>query len=1629
MAALTPVQQYGRAVFKLRFGGKVGTCFMIDASRGLLWTAAHNFSNCYEPKIATSQTWQVACSAGNRPCARAFVGEMCDLGMADAPGGAVEYKFRAEVLQSSGANLHVPAGLPEWHNLDGALLVIRKRLVNGVEYALELDATTGAPVFHDVTGAPLPALPLAGAPPRFGEEPIVLLGYPVRGVSTVLTPTHGFVENKQTRSADDGEYLLTTAVMLQGHSGGPVINSTGEVVGWNVRHATLKEATTLPGYPTGSGPHVPVACGINEFRPVRSLVEQLQRWCSKSEALRRQVFGVPGVPGGMPGPPAAPVVPLDIPQHFAAQQYCLHVRMHEAQMAEDAKASADDAADAADQAGDAATAAKAREQAAAAHAKHAERMAKQAEAAAQRVEGGTVQVQAAAAAAESLKEAAEEAEAKAAGHAVAAAGEASKAKEAAQSMGHHFLRVASAEYAEHDAQRKRKEADYVAGQADEAEELARQKRQAVLTASAGDPSAGTSAMGSWSAGGSGVLGGAELFGAATSSSAQESSPGAKRHRANRAERVPSPTTTAPNEILVVISAPLVHKRAGQERPVPPLNQERELQGLTSSFGEANKALCLRAAFAQTDELLQMLTTHRPLLLHFSGHVQSESRIMVQCCRHTHHPVTPLVCVQGEPGSLMFEDGEGLGHRVANDKLRQLVAAGGASSLQLVFVAACHSEAAAKAFLDAGVPCVVAVALKERLHDAAAIRFAKQFYLDIALGSTTQQAFDKAKAAVNASAELQHSEHGDLSSREANKFQLYGSQEERNRSVLPSLAGANPPWMQGEPWFYALTSNCQLPAPFVLPEPFVGRTFDIRAVVVRVLQGRLVTVTGDAGIGKCAVAAAAARYLDERGHFRAGVQVLSVAEAEAWSPPQGQGGKLLLLVRCSEDQLSSEVLARLLNARGPGAPVKVHVLLTARKPLSCSTHVAEIPYVVKPLTKVDTEQLLRARCPARSLSPADLASIFLSTGGNPDSVRRQATSLCAGGAALEAPPLAELAPGATFLHIALHAPPVRPQLKALQRVELMRRLQQLRLRLEGSKSSNATRPVQLSDASVIHSSDASPMPLRVALAEGSIHGLVLCAAGYGWEDGDSVQLEEVAKHCGGERRPRVVVVCMCHGARRAAERLLCAGAPTVLWVTGDMFGTDAAALCTVLVRVLVRMEAEELTEAEDVVAKLRDECNDSAGLSEICFGCLRRSMAAGTQWQCTSESSTGNSWCQISAQPELLAADSTNLGGRVGASSGLLAIDVHHVSRMHAAFKGDDERLQCIHGKSERCTAIATELCRSFLDGKRFDIVWHVSNDAELEARLQAQHAGRSLAEWEEPPRMLLWARANEPALLTQLQEQLKDESGALREAHVVLTCDSEPMDLDEELDFEVTQLEPVELAMGGAEAAMAGKLHQEIRLVAVDSSGTKPGARCLLDDGLSDGLFNAGTIQRAVRDFFCQQRSGTPEWTPDSTVTGIYAENGGCVLRVWVSDVSMLHRLRDTLLNGAFEVKLTESLRRSSRSSEQPAAATSTRDLGYDDGAESTSALSVTLDSTHFAEQYEQLVLELEELTPHQRQKLAETEGHARAHIIAAAGAGKTFLALHQMIKVLCADGAAAQGGLTCQTNSSPNPSPNPNPT
>ena len=64
--------------------------------------------------------------------------------------------------------------------------------------------------------------------------------------------------------------------------------------------------------------------------------------------------------------------------------------------------------------------------------------------------------------------------------------------------------------------------------------------------------------------------------------------------------------------------------------------------------------------------------------------------------------------------------------------------------------------------------------------------------------------------------------------------------------------------------------------------------------------------------------------------------------------------------------------------------------------------------------------------------------------------------------------------------------------------------------------------------------------------------------------------------------------------------------------------------------------------------------------------------------------------------------------------------------------------------------------------------------------------------------------------------------------------------------------------------------------------------------------------------------------------------------------------------------------------------------------------LTITVDQSHFAEQYYNTILRLNTLTAHQRQKLDEVRSiETNVHVKAPAGAGKTFIALHQILELL----------------------------
>ena len=133
-----------------------------------------------------------------------------------------------------------------------------------------------------------------------------------------------------------------------------------------------------------------------------------------------------------------------------------------------------------------------------------------------------------------------------------------------------------------------------------------------------------------------------------------------------------------------------------------------------------------------------------------------------------------------------------------------------------------------------------------------------------------------------------------------------------------------------------------------------------------------------------------------------------------------------------------------------------------------------------------------------------------------------------------------------------------------------------------------------------------------------------------------------------------------------------------------------------------------------------------------------------------------------------------------------------------------------------------------------------------------------------------------------------------------------------------------------------------------------------------------------------QQLSGRP-------LVAVYRTNDGDLLiRICVSDVGFLHELRDRLLQGTLCRDLESSL------------ASKPRRSGFE-----ALRLTLAVDKSQFAERYEDAILNLNQLTPHQREKLAQCraalDGHGKlaVHIRAPAGAGKTFVALHYMQSVL----------------------------
>jgi len=314
-----------------------------------------------------------------------------------------------------------------------------------------------------------------------------------------------------------------------------------------------------------------------------------------------------------------------------------------------------------------------------------------------------------------------------------------------------------------------------------------------------------------------------------------------------------------------------------------LDFERERRIICDSMAEARRNLRVKFAHATTDRLRTMVTLGACAGLHYSGH--------------------------GNPGSLMMEDGRGKGHRVHVEQLRKLLRAGGGTpSLRFVFVSACYSEAAAQAFIEAGVPHVIAVRLNTRVSDVAAQVFTRAFYLALAVGETLQAAYDIAVQAVTAAPGVPGG-----GAAEADKFLLLPHGDHHHIAPFRNLAAVEC-WEPPKP----PEARHQQPLP-ALVEGFIGRNVEAAKVVAALLDRRLVSVTGHQGVGKSAVAIAALNYLAERHYFSDGVLYVDVAHVRSTAelarllrshtaPHAGSAAPPPRAVALASEQAGAELLA-------------------------------------------------------------------------------------------------------------------------------------------------------------------------------------------------------------------------------------------------------------------------------------------------------------------------------------------------------------------------------------------------------------------------------------------------------------------------------------------------------------------------------------------------------------------------------------------------------------------------------------------------------------------------------------------------------------------------------------------------
>jgi len=519
---------------------------------------------------------------------------------------------------------------------------------------------------------------------------------------------------------------------------------------------------------------------------------------------------------------------------------------------------------------------------------------------------------------------------------------------------------------------------------------------------------------------------------------------------------------------------------------------------------------------------------------------------------------------------------------------------------------------------------------------------------------------------------------------------------------------------------------------------------------------------------------------------------------------------------------------------------------------------------------------------------------------------------------------------------------------------------------------------------IYLTDDSRLTMGKYLHQGGSRSLILSAMGRGWEPSMRRQgercspfnyfqdLKEIFCISGWLH---VIIVCQTYGAESAAKVLweLSGTKTTVLWFRQEFDAT----VCEIVLDFLQLSPRkskkdikQDLLEGHRALSSKPDPDNFFDILKDEDYGDVGTAVDnEGTVFKVVNKVSElvvqhPHLWREPDENFELKTCDLRDFRRLIDLVSKHFDKSARHFNAHRILVPGKAGGEPCL----ERCRSIAFQVCTYFKFQQCFDCVLRVRSRKHCNLP-QVKLGG-----------LLVWFDLCD----ANCDAQNIDLSTASRRFALV-TYNDASADVAEVLETKLRQTcECVVCIVAGAlksgdeltetESSVADKLHRELRLTLLDEK----------DKRCSCQVVRLEYLAQAVKEVL--------ESFDDSTnlcfvpISSLFVDDDDAVLvRVCFSDVRNLNRLRDMVLStgeSSFESTLKTKL------------ASMMRAMGV--GCEQKE-IRVVVDKTRFAEDYEESMRKLEQLTPHQQKMLSGCPEGKSLHVMAPAGAGKTYVALHLM--------------------------------